>query len=149
MRGSNWRQAFADAALEAELHGAGFEHQIATGPFQRSVIPPIAPKSTALTQIHSADYRNPDQLPEGGVLVVGVVVGVLFGVWSASIRGAEAGVWAGVIVGGSIVADVWSWRWVHRRLPLPNPKMGKVTVTLPETGRAAAVSEFAKACKLD
>src|ERR1700758_2873460 len=44
---------------------------VATGPFQRSVIPPIAPKSTALTQIHSADYRNPRQLPEGGVLVVG------------------------------------------------------------------------------
>lgn len=28
-------------------------------------------------------------------------------------------------------------------------KMGKVTVILPETGRAEAVSEFAKACKLD
>lgn len=28
-------------------------------------------------------------------------------------------------------------------------EMGKVTVTLPETGRAQAVSEFAKACKLD
>ena len=44
---------------------------VATGPFQRPVIPPIAPTSTALTQIHSADYRNPQQLPEGGVLVVG------------------------------------------------------------------------------
>ncbi|SAL04720.1 flavin-containing monooxygenase FMO [Caballeronia arationis] len=44
---------------------------VATGPFQRPVIPPIAPKSTALTQIHSADYRNQRQLPEGGVLVVG------------------------------------------------------------------------------
>ena len=28
-------------------------------------------------------------------------------------------------------------------------EMGKVTVNLPETGRAEAVSEFAKACKLD
>ena len=28
-------------------------------------------------------------------------------------------------------------------------EMGKVTVTLPETGRAEAVSEFAKVCKLD
>jgi hypothetical protein len=28
-------------------------------------------------------------------------------------------------------------------------KMSKVTVTLPEKGRAEAVSEFAKACKLD
>jgi putative flavoprotein involved in K+ transport len=44
---------------------------VATGPFQRPVIPPIAPQDAALTQIHSADYRNPAQLPEGGVLVVG------------------------------------------------------------------------------
>ena len=43
----------------------------ATGPFQRPVIPPIAPQDTSLLQIHSADYRNPGQLPEGAVLVVG------------------------------------------------------------------------------
>jgi putative flavoprotein involved in K+ transport len=43
----------------------------ATGPFQRPVIPPIAPRVANLTQIHSADYRNPEQLPPGGVLVVG------------------------------------------------------------------------------
>lgn len=43
----------------------------ATGPFQRPVIPAIAPKTNALFQIHSADYRHPHQLPEGGVLVVG------------------------------------------------------------------------------
>lgn len=43
----------------------------ATGPFQRPVIPPIAPQDTPLLQIHSADYRNPGQLPEGAVLVVG------------------------------------------------------------------------------
>ncbi|WP_345816768.1 NAD(P)/FAD-dependent oxidoreductase (plasmid) [Paraburkholderia sp. PREW-6R] len=44
---------------------------VATGPFQKPVIPPIAPHATSLTQLHSADYRNPQQLPEGGVLVVG------------------------------------------------------------------------------
>ncbi|VVQ14217.1 hypothetical protein PS914_05574 [Pseudomonas fluorescens] len=43
----------------------------ATGPFQRPVIPPIAPKDQPFLQIHSADYRNPAQLPEGAVLVVG------------------------------------------------------------------------------
>ncbi len=43
----------------------------ATGPFQRPVIPPIAPADSAIHQIHSADYRNPAQLPEGAVLVVG------------------------------------------------------------------------------
>jgi putative flavoprotein involved in K+ transport len=44
---------------------------VTTGPFQRPVIPPIGPKDEKLTQIHSAEYRNPAQLPEGGVLVVG------------------------------------------------------------------------------
>lgn len=44
---------------------------VATGPFQVPVIPPIAPKNESIKQIHSADYRNPDQLPKGGVLVVG------------------------------------------------------------------------------
>ena len=43
----------------------------ATGPFQRPVIPPIAPKDTKIMQIHSADYRNPEQLPNGAVLIVG------------------------------------------------------------------------------
>ncbi|MBB5445061.1 MULTISPECIES: NAD(P)/FAD-dependent oxidoreductase [unclassified Paraburkholderia] len=44
---------------------------VATGPFQRPVIPPIAPQDVELTQLHSAHYRNPAQLPEGAVLVVG------------------------------------------------------------------------------
>ena len=43
----------------------------ATGPFQKPVIPAIAPQDSALHQIHSADYRNPAQLPAGAVLVVG------------------------------------------------------------------------------
>ncbi|WP_176114600.1 flavin-containing monooxygenase [Burkholderia cepacia] len=44
---------------------------VATGPFQRPVIPPIAPDDARLVQLHSADYRNPGQLPDGAVLVVG------------------------------------------------------------------------------
>jgi putative flavoprotein involved in K+ transport len=43
----------------------------ATGPFQRPIVPPIVPEGTAITQIHSNDYRNPDLLPQGAVLVVG------------------------------------------------------------------------------
>ncbi len=43
----------------------------ATGPFQTPVIPAIAPKTEGLYQIHSAHYFNPEQLPEGSVLVVG------------------------------------------------------------------------------
>jgi putative flavoprotein involved in K+ transport len=44
---------------------------VATGPFQRPAIPPIAPKDDRLYQIHSTGYRNPGQLPEGAVMVVG------------------------------------------------------------------------------
>lgn len=43
----------------------------ATGPFQRPAIPPIVPADAGPAQMHSADYRNPDQLAEGAVLVVG------------------------------------------------------------------------------
>ena len=43
----------------------------ATGPFQKPVIPPIVPSDACIVQIHSAAYRNPEQLPAGHVLVVG------------------------------------------------------------------------------
>ncbi|NDZ79819.1 NAD(P)-binding domain-containing protein [Streptomyces sp. SID10853] len=43
----------------------------ATGPFQRPVIPPIVPDGAVPVQIHSSGYRNPEQLPDGAVLVVG------------------------------------------------------------------------------
>jgi putative flavoprotein involved in K+ transport len=43
----------------------------ATGPFQRPLIPPMVPPEAGFMQIHSAAYRNPAQLPPGGVLVVG------------------------------------------------------------------------------
>ncbi|MET9148063.1 NAD(P)/FAD-dependent oxidoreductase [Streptomyces sp. NPDC004042] len=43
----------------------------ATGPFQRPVIPPVVPDGAVPVQIHSSGYRNPGQLPEGAVLVVG------------------------------------------------------------------------------
>lgn len=43
----------------------------ATGPFQRPVIPAIAPKNHHLHQMHSAGYKNPQQLAEGAVLIVG------------------------------------------------------------------------------
>lgn len=43
----------------------------ATGPFQRPVIPPIVPADALVAQLHSSGYRNPEQLEEGAVLVVG------------------------------------------------------------------------------
>ena len=43
----------------------------ATGPFQEPVTPALVPRDSGIMQIHSNDYRNPEQLPDGAVLVVG------------------------------------------------------------------------------
>ncbi|MFB9857209.1 flavin-containing monooxygenase [Paenarthrobacter aurescens] len=43
----------------------------ATGPFQKPVIPAVVPDTQGLAQIHSSAYHNPQQLPDGAVLVVG------------------------------------------------------------------------------
>ncbi|HEY5117712.1 MAG TPA: NAD(P)/FAD-dependent oxidoreductase [Nakamurella sp.] len=45
---------------------------VATGPFQNPVIPSVAEAiGPHIPQLHSSAYRNPDQLPDGPVLVVG------------------------------------------------------------------------------
>jgi putative flavoprotein involved in K+ transport len=43
----------------------------ATGPFQKPIIPAMVPDGTGLVQMHSSAYRNPGQLPDGAVLVIG------------------------------------------------------------------------------
>ncbi len=43
----------------------------ATGPFQRPAFPHLVPDSAGIVQLHSSAYRNPAQLPDGAVLVVG------------------------------------------------------------------------------
>jgi putative flavoprotein involved in K+ transport len=45
---------------------------VATGPFQVPYIPPVAEGlDESVTQLHSADYRSPESLPVGRMLVVG------------------------------------------------------------------------------
>lgn len=44
---------------------------VATGAFQKPVIPDLIPAQTGIAQIHSSEYRNPSELPPGAVLVVG------------------------------------------------------------------------------
>lgn len=45
---------------------------IATGPFQRPLVPAISQElSPEVYQVNSSEYKNPDQLPPGPVLVVG------------------------------------------------------------------------------
>lgn len=45
---------------------------LATGPFQRGWVPPVADRlGDDVYQLHVSDYRGPDQLPEGPALVAG------------------------------------------------------------------------------
>ncbi|MEM7404297.1 MAG: NAD(P)/FAD-dependent oxidoreductase [Pseudomonadota bacterium] len=43
----------------------------ATGPFQVPVKPDLIPDNAGIHQLHSSAYKNPSQLPDGAVLVVG------------------------------------------------------------------------------
>ena len=44
---------------------------VATGPFQKPIIPALIPQDAGVTQMHSSAYRNPGQVPQGAVLVIG------------------------------------------------------------------------------
>jgi putative flavoprotein involved in K+ transport len=67
-RSANGR--FVIAAGEARFEA---DHVvIATGPFQEPYVPDFADElDRRITQMHSSEYRNPEQLAEGDVLVVG------------------------------------------------------------------------------
>ena len=69
VRRNNGRPGFrvqtSDGVIEATSVVA------ATGPFQHPVIPDVVPQDAKIMQLHSSAYRNPAQLPDGAVLVVG------------------------------------------------------------------------------
>ncbi len=44
---------------------------IATGPYQQTMVPDAAASLGDVSQLTASEYRNPDRLPDGGVLVVG------------------------------------------------------------------------------
>lgn len=44
---------------------------VATGPFQKPVIPAVVTDVPGIGQLHSSGYHNPEQIAEGAVLVVG------------------------------------------------------------------------------
>jgi putative flavoprotein involved in K+ transport len=58
----------------AETSGGAIEADnvvVATGPYQRAIIPAALPEAIGLYQVHASRYANPQQLPDGAVLVVG------------------------------------------------------------------------------
>ncbi len=64
-RRAGFRAQTTDGTVEARYVVA------ATGPFQVPSIPPIVPDQPEVLQLHSSRYRNPTELPDGAVLVVG------------------------------------------------------------------------------
>jgi putative flavoprotein involved in K+ transport len=63
-----------DAEIIAQTStGAIASHNvvIATGPYQRPVIPRLLSDDCPLFQIHASAYKHPEQLPSGAILVVG------------------------------------------------------------------------------
>jgi putative flavoprotein involved in K+ transport len=44
---------------------------VATGPYQRAILPDLLRDAQDLFQVHASRYLNPEQLPRGAVLVVG------------------------------------------------------------------------------
>ena len=81
---------------------------VATGPFQVPFVPPIAERlDPAVVQLHSTEYRSPDAIPAGPVLVVG-----------------------GGNTGFQIAEELSGSREVHlsigsRQLPLPQRMLGR------------------------
>ncbi|WP_238993631.1 flavin-containing monooxygenase [Nocardioides caldifontis] len=61
---------FAVHTTQGVLHAR--QVVVATGPFQRPVVPTMAGElASGVVQLHSAEYRNPNQIPRGPVVVVG------------------------------------------------------------------------------
>ncbi len=44
---------------------------VATGPYQRPIMPDLLRDQAGIFQVHASRYQNPEQLPPGAVLVVG------------------------------------------------------------------------------
>ncbi|CAB4344790.1 unannotated protein [freshwater metagenome] len=68
------RRAQDGAGFDVQTSDGTYKAQFvvaATGPFQKPIIPAVIPDTAAVEQMHSSNYRNPAQLPEGAVLVVG------------------------------------------------------------------------------
>jgi len=63
--GSGFVAETSDGLIEAD------NVVVATGPYQRPIIPALLRDGASVFQVHSSQYSNPDQLPSGAVLLVG------------------------------------------------------------------------------
>jgi putative flavoprotein involved in K+ transport len=68
------RRGAAGARFHAETSAGAITADnvvVATGPYQKPVMPALLHDQPGLLQVHASTYRAPDQLPAGAVLVVG------------------------------------------------------------------------------
>lgn len=69
LRRVNGKSGFSITTSEGQIEAQNVV--VATGAFQHPVIPDVIPETANIQQMHSATYRNPEQLADGAVLVVG------------------------------------------------------------------------------
>jgi putative flavoprotein involved in K+ transport len=101
---------------------------IATGAYGRAYVPEFAAELTSsLAQLHSSEYRNADQLPDGNVLVVGAGnSGAQIALeLSASRRVWLAGPSTGTIPRRLLGRDVYDWLWPTLMWPSVESWMGR------------------------
>jgi putative flavoprotein involved in K+ transport len=86
---------------------------VATGPFQVPFTPPVAAElPPEVHQLHSADYRRPEQLPPGRVLVVGAANSgcqIALELSAARTVGLSAGERIPTVPQRPLGRDVWWW----------------------------------------
>lgn len=89
---------------------------VATGPFVQPYVPAFASElAPSIVQLHSSDYRNPSQLPDGDVLVVGagnsgaeIAVEVAATGRHVTLAGRDTG-HIPTTRFGTLVGDIWWW----------------------------------------
>lgn len=125
---------------------------VATGPFQRPLVPTIAAQlAPTILQMHSSEYQNPFDLPEGPVLVVGagnsgaqiaLELARFRKVWLA---GRDTGHMPRRLLG----RDVFNWLWpvmkwatadtrLGRRMRADIQRSGDALIDMPERSLAEA-----------
>ncbi|MEW5916984.1 MAG: NAD(P)-binding domain-containing protein, partial [Gemmatimonadota bacterium] len=101
---------------------------IATGPFQTPRVPGFAAKiDRQVVQLHSNEYRNPSQLPDGDVLVVGAGnSGAQIALELAQTRRVTlAGRSVGSMPRSILGRDVFDWLWHTVMRPGANTVLGR------------------------
>lgn len=110
---------------------------VATGAFQNPVVPDLVPRDAGVLQIHSNAYRNPAQLPDGAVLIVGA--GSSGGQIADELLRAGRGVYLSVGAHGRPPRayrqrDYCWWLGVLGKWDIPAPTPGAQHVTISVSG---------------